>query len=76
MTSEGTGSSFIYSKNVLERAVLKLEELNLIELESKEDSVWNCDIRCSLYPEDLKKTMNEINENDKLPNFILEILNC
>jgi hypothetical protein len=30
VVSEGMGSSFIYSKNVLERAVLKLEELNLI----------------------------------------------
>lgn len=50
VTSEGTGSSFIYSKNLLERSVLKLEELNLIELENKEESVWNCEIRCSIHP--------------------------
>lgn len=30
VTEEGGGSAFMYSKNVLERAVLKLEELKLI----------------------------------------------
>jgi uncharacterized membrane protein YesL len=36
VTSEGMGSAFIYSKNILERSVLKLEELSLIELDNRE----------------------------------------
>jgi hypothetical protein len=60
---------------VLERAVLKLDELRLIELDSKDESLWNCEIRCVLYPEDLKKTMSELNEKDRLPIFIQEMLN-
>jgi hypothetical protein len=73
---EGNGSAFMYSKNVLERAVLKLEELKLIELESRDESLWSCDIKCSLYPEDIIRAMKEVEEErqEKLPYFIQQIL--
>ena len=71
VTSEGMGSAFIYSKNVLERSVLKLEELNLIELDNKEESVWNCDIRCAINPEEISNAFREIKD---LPSFFKEIL--
>jgi hypothetical protein len=53
----------MYSKNVLERAVLKLKELKLIELDSLNESLWNCDIVC---------TSEE--RQEKLPYFLQQIL--
>lgn len=71
VVSEGIGSSFIYSKNIMERAVLKLEELKLIELDNKDESVWSCDIKCSIYPDDIRKALKEL---PNLPEFLNDIL--
>ena len=71
VTSEGTGSAFIYSKTVMERGVLKLEELKLIELENKDESVWNCDIRCAINHEEIEQGFGEI---DNLPDFLQDII--
>lgn len=60
VTEEGGGSAFMYSKNVLERAVLKLEELKLIELDSRDEALWNCDIKCALFSDDIVRAMKEV----------------
>ena len=65
------GNAFIFSKNILERSVLKLEELNLIEIDNKDESIGNCDIRCVITSEDINYAFEEMSE---LPRFFKEIL--
>ena len=71
ITSEGLGSTFLYSKNLLERGVLRLHELGLIELESREESLWNCDIKYCIYPDDIESSLKEM---QSLPEFVHLIL--
>ena len=66
MTSEGTGSAFIYSKGLLERALLRLHELGLVELESREESLWNCDIKYCIFPDDIESSLKEIHNLERM----------
>ena len=69
--SEGMGSSFNYTKNVLERALKKLMEMRIVQVEVKE-SIWVSDITSTIRSEDIMECFEAMED---LPKFLIDILN-
>lgn len=69
--SAGVGSVFNYSKNVLERAVRRLEDLRILELEDDYESIWNAQIKSAMTHLEIEQCFRNMNS---LPNFVICIL--